>query len=160
MTMTVMGLTPKGMGIKRSGASIGDDVYITGYPGEAGAGLLLLGEAESRFNSLLTAYLSPQPRIEVGEGLRSLASAAIDVSDGLYADLEHLLESSRVGAEINLANIPLSAEMLEYTSRDKALSLALTAGDDYELCFCALPSFRRQVEDLSRVYRSCNHPNR
>ncbi|MCZ6500947.1 MAG: thiamine-phosphate kinase [Gammaproteobacteria bacterium] len=150
LTITVMGLTPAGQAIKRSGAREGDDVYVTGYPGEAGAGLLLLDKAGKRLNSLLDAYQSPQPRIEVGEGLRTLASAAIDVSDGLFADLAHLLDSSGVGAEIDVEKIPLSAEMLEFTSRDKALSLALTAGDDYELCFCACSSNKAEVEKLGQ----------
>ena len=109
LTITVMGLIPVGQAIKRSGASVGDDVYITGYPGEAGAGLQLLDKA-GKSNSLLDAYQSPQPRIEVGEGLRMLASAAIDVSDGLFADLAHLLDSSGVGAEINVEKIPISVE--------------------------------------------------
>ena len=150
LTITVMGLTPAGQAIKRSGASVGDDVYVTGYPGEAGAGLLLFDKTGERLNSLLDAYQSPQPRIEVGVGLRMLASAAIDVSDGLLADLAHLLDSSDVGAEINVEKIPISAEMLEFTSRDKALSLALTAGDDYELCFCACPSNQGEVKKLGK----------
>lgn len=150
LTITVMGLIPGNQAIKRSGASVGDDVYVTGYPGEAGAGLQLLGKGDNRFCSLLNAYQSPQPRIRIGEGLRTIASAAIDVSDGLLADLTHILESSAVGAEINIEKIPLSSEMLEFTTRDKALSLALTAGDDYELCFCACTSSQDEVEHLAQ----------
>ena len=150
LTITVMGLTRPGQAIRRSGASVGDDVYVTGYPGEAGAGLMLLGRADKRFGSLLKAYQSPQPRIGLGEGLRTLASAAIDVSDGLFADLAHMLESSAVGAEIEIGEIPISSEMLEFTTRDKALSLALTAGDDYELCFCACTSNQGKVENLAQ----------
>ncbi|MBQ74309.1 MAG: thiamine-phosphate kinase [Gammaproteobacteria bacterium] len=149
LTFTVMGLVPSGQALKRSGANVGEDVYVTGYPGDAGAGLLLLEEAEGRFPSLLDAYQSPQPRIEVGEQLRLIASAVIDVSDGLLADLRHLTDSSEVGAKVDVNRIPVSAEMLLFASPDEALSLALTAGDDYELCFSANTSSRGQIEKLA-----------
>jgi thiamine-monophosphate kinase len=149
LTITVMGLTPGGQAIKRSGARAGDDVYVTGFPGEAGAGLTLLDKKQSRFSSLLDAYLSPLPRIDVGEGLRVFADAAIDVSDGLLADLTHLLDGSGVGAEVQIDKIPLSDDLLEFASRDRALSFALTAGDDYELCFCAPSPCRDEAEKLA-----------
>lgn len=149
LTFTVMGLTPVGQAIGRKGAVPGDDVYVTGYPGDAGAGLLLIGSKEDNFRSLINAYQSPRPRIEVGLGLRSVASAAIDISDGLLADLTHLTDSSDTGAEIDVSSIPLSSTLLEYTSAEKALLLACTAGDDYELCFSAPTNQRSKIEDLS-----------
>jgi thiamine-monophosphate kinase len=85
----------------------------------------------------------------VGEQLRLIASAVIDVSDGLLADLRHLTDSSEVGAKVDVNRIPVSAEMLLFASPDEALSLALTAGDDYELCFSANTSSRGQIEKLA-----------
>jgi thiamine-monophosphate kinase len=149
LTFTVMGLTPVGQAIQRSGAAPGDDVYVTGYPGEAGAGLLLSAAKTGEFSSLLNAYHSPRPRIEVGLALRSHASAAIDISDGLLADLNHLTDSSDSGAEIDVSSIPLSRTLLDYTSREKALLLACTAGDDYELCFSAPDRQRSEIESIS-----------
>jgi thiamine-monophosphate kinase len=149
LTFTVLGLTPQGQAIQRRGASSGDDVYVTGCPGEAGAGLLLSDTGADKFSSLVNAYESPRPRIEVGLGLRAKASAAIDISDGLLADLNHLTDSSGVGAEINVSSIPLSSTLLAYASREKAIMLACTAGDDYELCFTAPGTQRRNLENVS-----------
>jgi thiamine-monophosphate kinase len=148
LTFTVMGLVPPGQALRRSGASVGDDVYVTGHPGDAGAGLLLLAQAGGEFPALIDAYQSPQPRVKIGQQLRKIASAVIDVSDGLLADLKHLTDSSGVGAKVDVNKMPLSEEMLLFTSPGKALSLALTAGDDYELCFTANHSCRDQVEEL------------
>jgi len=149
LTFTVMGLTPVGQAIQRSGAAPGDDIYVTGYPGEAGAGLLLSDAQAGEFSSLVDAYNCPRARIEVGLALRSHASAAIDISDGLLADLNHLTDSSDSGAEIEVSSIPLSRTLLDYTSREKALLLACTAGDDYELCFSAPGSQRSEIERIS-----------
>ena len=149
LTFTVLGLTPVGQAIQRRGATPGDDVYVTGYPGEAGAGLLLFGTGTDEFIPLVNAYQSPLPRIDVGLGLRSLASAAIDISDGLLADLNHLTDSSGAGAEIDVSSIPLSSTLLKYVTREKAIMLACTAGDDYELCFTAPGTQRRGIENVS-----------
>ncbi len=165
ITLTVMGITPTGAAIRRAGAIAGEDIYVTGSPGDAGAGLSLVLENCSNHRALIDAYESPRPRIEVGIGLRPLASAAIDISDGLLADLSHLLGASGVGAEIDLQAIPLSDSLLTYVRAaamsDKlgatdqatsALSFALTAGDDYELCFTASAERREKIERLaSRV---------
>lgn len=149
LTFTVMGLTPVGQALHRRGASEGDDIYITGYPGEAGAGLSLLGDEGEDFNSLIEAYQFPRPRIEIGVALRATASAAIDVSDGLLADLNHLTDSSNQGAEIDVSSVPLSRALLEYTSPGSALLLAFTAGDDYELCFSAASDKRSIISEIS-----------
>jgi thiamine-monophosphate kinase len=149
LTFTVLGQTPQGQAIQRRGARPGDDVYVTGCPGEAGAGLLLSDTGVDEFSSLVNAYQSPRPRIEVGLGLRSKVSAAIDISDGLLADLNHLTDSSGAGAEIDVSSIPLSSTLLKYASREKAIVLACTAGDDYELCFTAPGTQRRNIESVS-----------
>jgi len=148
LTFTVLGIVPQGEALKRDGAVPGDDIYVTGNPGDAGAGLLALMDGKANCVSLVDCYLFPKPRIEMGLRLRSIASAVIDISDGLLADLGHLVKCSDVGAEIDITKLPLSREILEFTSREKAISLALTAGDDYELCFCATASTRSQIGAL------------
>ncbi len=137
LSLTVMGVVPTGLALRRSGARPGDGIYVTGFPGEAGAGLLLLGQEGKIPRRLIHAYCYPEPRVEAGMALRGIASAAIDVSDGLLADLTHLTTSSEVGAVICLDDIPLSPDLRAQFARNDALSLALTAGDDYELCFTA-----------------------
>ncbi len=149
LTFTVMGLTPPGQSLKRDGAAPGDDIYVSGHPGDAGAGLLLFLAASDDYPDLQNCYLNPKPQIELGKRLRSFASAAIDISDGLSADLGHLAKSSRVRAEIDISLLPLSDAILDYAERNKAISLALTAGDDYELCFCAPQSSRSRIEDIA-----------
>ncbi len=159
ITLTVMGITPVGAAIRRGGASPGDDIYVTGYPGNAGAGLRLVLDNIRDYPPLIDAYESPEPRIKTGIGLRPYASAAIDISDGLLADLSHLLQASNLGAEIDLEAIPLSDSLLAYAhatigtdvkdKADSALSFALTAGDDYELCFTAPASCREEIVELA-----------
>lgn len=141
LSIQVHGLVPSGTAIKRSGANAGDLICVTGPLGDAGAALDYLHVNDSsvlfkdNIQHFLSRYYYPQPRISVGIALRELASAAIDISDGLLADYNHIAESSGVGGLFYEKDIPLSAA-LRAEMGDKALSLALTAGDDYELCFC------------------------
>jgi len=141
ISIQVHGLTPSGVAMKRSGANPGDLICITGPLGDAGAALDYLHLDESsdslseNIQHFLNRYYYPQPKIAAGLAIRMLASAAIDVSDGLLADFNHIAESSRVGGVFYENNIPMSAELVVEKGKD-ALSLALTAGDDYELCFC------------------------
>lgn len=135
----------------------GDDFYVTGTLGEAHLGLCALrgeldGLAEETRASLVTRYRLPQPRLAVGQALLNdgLARSALDVSDGLAADLGHLLNASGVGAEIDLAAIPVSAAAREALALLKAPpQLVLSGGDDYELLFAAAPAQRSAVEALS-----------
>lgn len=133
ITVQAMGLVPKNQAIRRSGAKSGDLIYVTGT----------LGDAAMEFNFLrnktpiksLDRLNRPEPRVEIGEQLRGVASAAIDVSDGLAADLGHILENSHAGARVDIEKIPLSSVMREKVSEEEALAFALNGGDDYELCF-------------------------
>ncbi|HEV2333672.1 MAG TPA: AIR synthase-related protein, partial [Gammaproteobacteria bacterium] len=88
----------------------------------------------------------PEPRIAAGVALRGLASACIDISDGLLGDLGHVLETSGVGATILTARLPLSKRLLSLHGRDETEKLALTGGDDYELCFTAEPARQQELE--------------
>lgn len=126
--VTVMGELPEGKALRRDGARAGDLIAVTGALG-GGAGGLAAWQAGQRElgNPLLRRYLLPQPRLQAGQVLRTLASAAIDVSDGLLADLGHLCEASGVGAELDVGALPLAEGLVE------GLAEALGGGDDYEL---------------------------
>ena len=137
----VQGACARGQAILRSGAKYGDDIYVSGTLGDAAAGLAIL-QQDPRFQSgscdaLVRKLQQPVPRVELGVCLRGIASAAIDISDGLCADLGKIINLSQVGGEIHQACLPLSDNLLHVTDEQTAISLALTAGDDYELCFTA-----------------------
>jgi thiamine-monophosphate kinase len=149
ITFTVMGLAPLGESLKRSGARTGDDIYVSGHPGDAGAGLELLLGGRSEYPELINSYLYPRPQIALGKQLRTIANAAIDISDGLAADLGHLIKSSGVCAEIDISMLPLSDAIIEFADHSKAISLALTAGDDYELCFTASKTCRSLIQEIA-----------
>src|SRR5690606_21463839 len=129
-----------------AGGRPGDDVYVTGTLGDGAAGIALIkqrvaaapGSAEA---ALEQRFYRPTPRVAEGRALRALASAAIDVSDGLVADLGHLCAASGCGAAIDSRDLPLSAELTAVFPAQLAVDYALTGGDDYELCFTA-PSER------------------
>ena len=146
VTVSVYGLVPAGTALRRAGARPGDAVYVTGTPGDAAAGLRLL-QSSLRSDAGLRARLverleRPRPRVAEGLALRGVASAAIDISDGLTADLGHILEASGVGATLWVDRVPLSHAFRELLAanpdaRSALGALALTGGDDYELCFTA-----------------------
>lgn len=140
MTVTALGLVPVGQALRRDGARAGDDIYVSGCLGDAAGGLALWSRrARPEIAPLAARLARPQPRLALGRALRGVASSAIDVSDGLLADLGHVLAASGVGAELDLERLPLSPALLAATDADQARSWALTGGDDYELCFTAPP---------------------
>ena len=153
ITITAHGLVPAGHALTRTGARPGDAVYVTGHPGDAAAGLQLIqaGRYEPG-NVCVQRFCYPEPRIAAGLALRGIATAAIDISDGLLADLSHLLEAGNRGATLELAGLPLSACLRESQAADAARRLALTGGDDYELCFTVsagkLPALEECVNEF------------
>jgi thiamine-monophosphate kinase len=149
VTLTVMGIVAKELALLRSSAEVGDDVYVSGYLGDAAGAVKELGNVDANVD-LLRRYQVPEPRIMLGMALRGVASAAIDISDGFLSDLGHLTTSSRVGATISLDAVPLSKQLLTVFGRTAALQLALNGGDDYELCFTAEPGQRAQIETIGR----------
>lgn len=151
LCVQVHGSVPHGMGLTRSGAKVGDLIYVTGTLGDAAAGLRFLRDGmgdksltEECQQYLCSAFYQPESRIEVGIALRDIATSAIDLSDGLASDLGHILGASRVGASVNVANLPLSHELRTFILQDEWTSLALSGGDDYELCF-TLPQGREAL---------------
>jgi thiamine-monophosphate kinase len=140
ITVTVIGIAPVGVALERKGAQAGDAVFVTGSPGDAAAGLALeqdrLHVADPMSAQILRdRFLFPTPRCEVGVALRGLASACIDISDGLGGDLEKLCAASGCGAEIDAAALPVSDALVTAVGRELAREYALTGGDDYELLF-------------------------
>ncbi|HSH48726.1 MAG TPA: thiamine-phosphate kinase [Halomonas sp.] len=165
--VTVMGEVPEGEALRRAGAHAGDLIAVTGALG-GGAGGLALWQAGRREldDPLLGRYLLPQPRLEAGQALRGLASAAIDVSDGLLADLGHLREASGVGAALDVSAVPLAAGLGDALGSGAAVRAALGGGDDYELLIglpaARLATARRRLDalglDLSVIGRFTETP--
>ena len=140
ITVTVLGIVPVGVALERRGGQPGDAIFVTGSPGDAAAGLALeqnrLHVADPMSAQILRdRFLFPTPRCDVGVALRGLASACIDVSDGLGGDLEKLCAASKCGAEIDAAALPVSEALVAAVGREVAREYALTGGDDYELLF-------------------------
>ncbi len=110
-------------------------------------GKIVLGEGDYR-EAVMRLY-EPTPRVALGQALRGLATAAIDISDGLLADLSHICRLSGVGAIVNLNDVPVSGIGLKHLGSDEGRNAILAGGDDYELCFTAHPNSRESIEDLS-----------
>jgi thiamine-monophosphate kinase len=130
LTVTVFGSVPTGTALRRDGARVGDAVMVSGTLGEAALGL-----ERGAPRRLARRQRRPEPRLALGQALRGIASAAIDVSDGLVQDLGHLCKASHVGASLRIAELPLSAAYLKATARRAdPWGPALSGGEDYELC--------------------------
>jgi thiamine-monophosphate kinase len=131
----VQGLVPKGQALLRCGAKPGDIIFISGHLGEAAAALASVLEDPKPNSPLKHRFFRPEPRLALGERLRYLASACIDVSDGLIQDLSHLCRQSGTRAQINIEQLPLSAALEAAFDLNQSQGFMLTGGDDYELCF-------------------------
>lgn len=143
VTVQVGGWVEHDRYLTRSGARAGDDIFISGVPGEAAAGLALLRAGAKQADAavhLIQRFLRPTPRVQVGRGLRTVATAAMDVSDGLLADLGKLCEASGCGARLELEALPASPPMRTLFRGEECLQHALTGGDDYELLFTVAPT--------------------
>ena len=153
----IMGEAPHGMALRRDGARSGDDIWVSGTLGDAALALAAL----KRRIKLTPAELAlcavrlhrPQPRVMLGLALRGVAHSAIDISDGLLADLGHILERSEMAAEIELAALPVSATLRRHLERVVACSAMLAGGDDYELCFTAPRRLRERIIGVGRRAR-------
>ncbi|HTE39231.1 MAG TPA: thiamine-phosphate kinase [Steroidobacteraceae bacterium] len=138
ITVQILGLVEKDRWLTRDGAKPGDILFVSGVPGEAAAGLAVLQRslpASTHADHLLHCFLWPEPRVQLGRGLRSVASAAIDVSDGLIADLGHIAAKSRCAAQVDLSALPASSSMRALFNERECERMSLAGGDDYELLF-------------------------
>jgi thiamine-monophosphate kinase len=139
ISVQLLGHVPRGAALVRSAGKPGDDLFVSGTPGDSTAGLALeqgrLSAAGHTAKYLRERFLFPTPRVALGERLRKFASACIDVSDGLLGDAGKLAQASRCGLEIEFGSLPVSAALVEAVGNEQARRLALTGGEDYELCF-------------------------
>lgn len=148
LTAQVHGFVPKGQAILRSGAAVGDIIFASGTLGDSRAGLEQLShKIDSGY--LIERFYSPTPRIALGQALLGLASSCIDISDGLIADLQHLLNASGgLGADIELNSLPLSNELCHCYGLAQSKRWALAGGEDFELCFTLPPDKISQLNSL------------
>lgn len=154
ITLTIHGLAPSGCLIQRSGAQIGDCIIVSGYLGAAAAAVCQLNQQtidDASLSIMMHKLLHPDPRIDLIDCLRQYATAAIDISDGLAADLNHILEASHVGACLSFDAIPIHPLVRQKLS-DQALDYALYGGDDYELCFTVPSSALREFDKAGIEY--------
>ena len=154
VSVEVHGRCPRGAALTRADARAGDRIFVSGALGDAGGGLeIALGRRPARpaasADALLARLRRPSPRVALGVALRGIASAAIDVSDGLCQDLGHVLAASGTGARIDARLLPLSGALLDATGAAAARGLALSAGDDYELLFTVPPYRMDRLEAVT-----------
>jgi thiamine-monophosphate kinase len=144
ISIVALGEVPAGVAMYRSSAKVGDDIWVSG---ELGGAALALRRPE--ITEVARRLHEPEPRVELGERLRGLAHAAIDVSDGLTGDLGHVLERSQVGAVLDYERIPRPAIFSSIGNRELERDCVLSGGDDYELAFTAAPRRREALDALS-----------
>ena len=156
LCVTILGEVPADRALRRDGARVGDDIYVSGELGDAALAVAVTGRRSKLDAGALAAARArletPEPRIALGIALRDVASAAIDVSDGLTGDLGHVLARSHVGAVVLLAAIPRSnalAMKLDGAERALALECLLAGGDDYELLFTAPPATAPRIAEIA-----------
>lgn len=154
ISVTIMGESPNNDALTRSGAKVNDDIWVSGELGNAALGLQLLQGKQSLSkpfaSQVLAALHTPQPRCPLGLALRGIATSCIDISDGLLADLDHILKASEVGAHLSLNQCPVNSAIAAQLSDRSIQSAVLSGGEDYELCFTAPSSQRGTVHSLSQ----------
>lgn len=150
ISMQLIGTRPREIGLYRKNAMVGDLIYVSGTLGDAAYALNFLPEPEDYWHK---RYYQPTPQIMLGIGLREIANAMIDISDGFCADLQHILDASGVGAIVESALLPLSSELKSATGT-KAIDYALNGGDDYELIFTVPNTQQTKLETLSQTHKT------
>jgi thiamine-monophosphate kinase len=156
VSIQILGDVDPAMAIKRSGAIPGDSIFATGTPGDAAAGLSMLKDGSDQSDAgeyLIGRFVRPTPRVAFAASIAKYASAAIDLSDGLFADLQKLLDASKAGAKLELTSLPYSAALLAKFEYEDALNFALGGGDDYELCFTSAPLADSEVQALAKQHQ-------
>jgi thiamine-monophosphate kinase len=156
IAITAFGFVPQGKMLKRSGARSGDGAYVTGVIGDSGGGLAVFRRekhslSESQRDHLTSRYRLPQPPVAFGAALRDLASASVDVSDGLIADLSHAAQASGVRIVVEAERIPRSEALRVFWGDSiEAILRATAAGDDYQIAFTADPAREDQIRAAAR----------
>lgn len=160
VTIAMTGYVKTGSALLRSGAKVGDGIFVSGTLGDAAGGLRLLQEnlrqesvlLESTSDAfLLSRFLRPTARVGLGQSLLGIASAAIDVSDGLLGDLGKLLDASNCGGSLDIDRLPISEPLTQRFSHDDQYQMAMCGGDDYELCFTSSADIGRQDCVVTRI---------
>ena len=158
ITITVQGILPRGEALTRKGAKAGDDIYVTGLLGDSAAGLEVLLNTSKQIKTELELELEHRhyysaPRVELAQRLRHLCHSALDISDGLISDLAHILKQSNVSACIDVDQLPISDELMQYFSgsREQCQKTALTSGEEYELCFTAPKENRDAIKQITTL---------
>lgn len=146
--VTLLGSVPRGEALRRDGASVGDQVFVSGTLGDAARVLEARRSGQSMEGALGRALDQPEPQLALGERLRALATACIDLSDGLLADLGHVVRASGVGARLSIDDLPASSA-LRSLPEDQRRSFQLGGGEDYGLCFTVAPGRESEVKALS-----------
>lgn len=147
VSVTAMGFVDAGRALRRDGARVGDDVWITGTLGDAAGALALLERDPA--HALRTRLDRPTPRVRAGLALVGLANACVDVSDGLLADLGHIASRSGVAAQVEVDALPVSEALRAAFDEATRTAMQASGGDDYELCFTAPGAARASIESLS-----------
>ena len=158
ISVTIMGEVPMGKALRRDGAKAGDDIWVSGTLGDAALALAILQKRyeidknwqQDELAKWLPCLNRPQPRAALSLALRGIASSCIDISDGLLADLGHILEASNLGANIHLEKLPVSHFNLNHLHQPTIQQCVLAGGDDYELCFTAPPNQRDAIEAIAK----------
>ena len=154
LSLQVHGYVEPELVVSRAGAKPGDDIYVTGVLGDAAAAVpIMTGEMMVKgelYEHFYDAYWRPQSRLIAAMALKRVVSSMLDISDGLVQDIQHILKASGVGADIDSSQIPIS-DVLKQWQPDGALQLALTGGDDYELCFSAPVSAREEIALITQT---------
>ena len=154
LSIQLMGLVKEGQAVYRHGAKIDDDIYVSGFLGDASLALSQLLAGSSVNSRLLSALETPQPQINLGLVLKPYIHAMIDISDGLVADLKHICNASQCGATIYLNQLPLSPLFQQQPMQPKIDQFPLSGGEDYELCFTASKKHRPLIQQIAKQQNS------
>ncbi len=152
--VSLQGYVEQGQFINRTNAKEGDLIYMTGHLGSAAYGLeLIINNNQNDDEQFIRSFLYPSPRTKEGVLIAKYASAMIDISDGFYCDLGKISSKLNKGFEVDVLTLPIEPNLIEQTSQDKAINLALTGGDDYELCFTVPEKHENQfLEELTSEF--------
>ncbi|WP_428087243.1 thiamine-phosphate kinase [Candidatus Thioglobus sp.] len=150
ISINVTGTVATNQALLRSSAKVGDIIFVSNTIGDAALAWQKIQQNIKPSQNLLTHFNRPKAQVALGQRLIGIANACIDISDGLEQDLAHILKRSKVGAQINLADMPLSPEVANYLKKTNDWCLPLAGGDDYQLCFTAAPNNLTAVESLAK----------